>query len=177
MKKKNLPLIIGISLPVIFIIVISVVIFTPSFFIKPQYNFIYSTESPYYSYDQGYKNTYIVENNHIATQALPVPTDNRIYAYKGDSPTLYLYDVKNNSSHQITLDEAKNYFLDPGPSSPDGYIVRYEYSHNGIFELFGSNQNGSGYFIEKNNGKKELPGLMNSDQYYQGNFKLIGWVK
>jgi len=173
MKIKHLPLIVAISLPIIFIIIISIVIFTPSLFINPQYNFIYSTDN--YGYNQGYKNTYVVENNHISLQAVPVE-QNQTYA--GDAPTLYMYDVRTNSSHQITFSEAQNYILDPGPSSPDGYTLQYESSNDGIFDLFGANQNRSGYFVEKNNGKKELTGLTNSNQYfYQGNFKLIGWIE
>ena len=39
-KLKNIPLLIGIALPIIFIFAISVIIFTPSLFIKPQYNFL-----------------------------------------------------------------------------------------------------------------------------------------
>jgi len=172
--KKHLPLIVGISLPIIFILLISIAIFVPSFFIKPQYNFIYSSED-YYGYNQGYKNTYAVEDGSIVLQALPVQPNQ---TYKGDSPTLYLYDVKNNSSHKITLNETKKYTIDSGPSSPDGYTIKYERNHDGIFELFGSNGDGSGYFIEKDSGKKELTGLINDSQYYyQNSFKLIGWIK
>ena len=98
--------------------------------------------------------------------------------YKGDAPPLYLYDVKSNTSHIITFDDTKNYTVDPSPSSPDGYNIKYEYNNNGFFELFGSNNNNSGYFIEKNGGKKNLNGLDGSSPYVdQGNFQFIGWVK
>ncbi|MDB5204776.1 MAG: hypothetical protein JWP09_804 [Candidatus Taylorbacteria bacterium] len=177
MKTKHLPLIIGISLPVIFIIIISVVVFTPSLYIKPQHNFLYSTDDNNYGYSATYKNTYIAENNQLSIHALPVQLNGN-YAYKEDSPTLYLYDVKTNSSHQITFDEAKKYTIDSGPSSQDGYTVKYEYNNDGIFGLFGSGHDGSGYFIEKGNGRRELTGLTSSDRYYyQGNFNLIGWIK
>jgi hypothetical protein len=179
MKTKHLPLIIGVSLPVIFIAIISIVIFTPSLFIRPQHNFIYSTDDgTYYGYNQAYKNTYVVKNGHLSLQELPVQL-NSTYTYKADSPTLYVYEVKTNSSHQITFDEAKNYTVDPGPSSPDGYTVKYEYDDSdGIFDLFGSGHDTSGYFIEKNSGRKRLSGLTSGDRYYyQGNLKLVGWIK
>ena len=178
MKNKNLPLIIGIALPVLFIGIISIVIFTPSLFVNPKYNFLYSTDDAYYYYNQGYRNNYKVDNNRLiseVTQTQPGVA----YTYRGDAPNLFLYDVKADTSHQIDFTEAKKLFLDPGPSSPDGYIVKYEYNNDGIFELFGSRNNNSGYFISKDSGKKKLTGLTgnNNNYYNQGPFNFIGWIK
>ncbi|KND49130.1 MAG: hypothetical protein AB198_02570 [Parcubacteria bacterium C7867-003] len=172
---KNWPLLIGIALPIIFILIISLVIFTPNLSIKPAHNFLYSNESPYYYYNDGYSNTFSVSNGKLVTT--PVPAVNGV-KYKGDYPPIYLYDVKNNSTHQISVEEARNFYLDPGPSSPDGYTVEYKYSNSGIFELFGSGSRENGYVISKGNGVKRLNGLNSTDRYYSsGNFKLIGWVK
>ena len=174
---NNIPLLIGVALPIIIIFTISIIIFTPSLFIKPQYNFLYSnTDTYYYDYNNRYSNTYVVEGNHLSLSSLPTTT--RV-TYKGDNPPLYLYDVKNNSTHQLDWSEAKNFNIDPGPSSPDGYIVKYLYSNDGIFELFGSNGNQNGYVIYKDNGSKKLNGLNSSgySYYNSGNFKFIGWVK
>ena len=181
MKTKHLPLIIGISLPIIFIIIVSIIIFTPSLSIKPQHNFIYTVYDNY-GYNQKYINIYtiskeqqiIVETNPLPE--LPIPKD---VIYKKDLAPLYLYDVKTDTSHQITLEEAQKYIIDPGPSSIDGYTVKYEYNNDGIFEIFGPNGNSNGYFMEKGNARKELTGLANTDRYsyYPGNFKFIGWIK
>ena len=173
---KNIPLFIGIILPIVFILILSVVFFTPSLFIKPQYNFLYSTY--YYDYNNRYSTTYVVENNRLSLSPLPT-TAGVTDTYKGDNLPLYLYDVKNNSTHQVDWSEAKNFNIDPGPSSPDGYIVKYQYSNDGIFELFGSNGNQNGYVISKGNGSKKLNGLNFNDyrRYNSGNFKFIGWVK
>lgn len=175
-NSKHLPLIIAIALPLVFILVISIIIFTPSLFIKPQHNFLYTTDNSYYSYDQGFKNTYAVKNSHIVTDPLPIPA-NSTYQPQKDSPAIYLYDVQSDSSHEVTFTAAQNYLLDPGPSSPDGYTVSYQYGHDGIFEIFGSNGNNSNYVISKGNGKKKLSGITNDRYYGQGGFKLIGWVK
>jgi len=175
MKTKNLPLIVGIALPIVLIIIISIVMFVPSFFINPQHNFIYTTgDNTYGAYDT-FRSNYRVDGNRIISESQPI-RENQVY--KADSPTIYMYDVKNNSSHQITFDEAKKYSLDPGPSDTDGYMVKYEYGHNGIFEIFGSSGSNYKYFIEKNSGRKELTGFINYGQYYyQGNFRFIGWIK
>lgn len=174
MKTKHLPLIIGISLPLVFILIISLVIFTPSLFVKPQHNFIYTSENSYYEYNQHFKNTYVVKNNKIAMESVP-PRLN--YTQTKEAPTLYLYDVISDSSHQITFEEAKKYTVDPGPSAPDGYTVAYQYGHDGIFELFGSSSDNNGYFISKGDGKKKLNGLTGDRYRSSGDFKLIGWIK
>jgi hypothetical protein len=178
MKNKNLPIIIGVALPLVFIVVISIIIFTPTLFVKPGFNFLYTTMDNYYGYNQGYKNTYKVVNNHIELEPIPLIEEyNKNIPYKAEAPTIYLYDVTNNSSHEISLEEAKKFFLDPGPSSPDGYSIKYQYGHDGIFELFGSNNNRNGYFIAKDSGAKKLEGLK-SDRYWGSeDLKFIGWIK
>jgi hypothetical protein len=180
MNTKNLPILVGIFLPIVFILIISLVIFLPSLSIKPQYNFLYTGRNDYYNYDGGYKNNYKVENGKIALDPVPPLTDkNVIQKYKGDMAKIYLYDVKNNSSHEISFVEALKLNLDPGPSSPDGYTISYQYGHDGIFELFGSGDN-TGWSIVKGRGKKTLIGLSSGSSYsrwYDGDLKFIGWVK
>lgn len=176
MQTKNLPIIIGITLPILFIVIISAVVFIPTLFVKPQYNFIYTSENSYNYNNQIYKNTYKIDNEHIVL----VPQSLKPYEIStGDAPTLYLYDVKLNTSHQISIDEAKNLSIDAGPSSPDGYAINYKTSNEGIFGLFGSNSNNNGYYVTKNNGSKRLDALANTgySYYNNGSFKLIGWVK
>ena len=151
MKIKNLPLVVGISLPIVFIVVISFSVFVPSLFVRPQYSFIYTNNNdPYYGYGQNYRYNYVVNQGSISTESFPAVINKVEQVYKADFPVLYQYDIKTNTSHKITFEDAKKYTLDPGPSSPDGYIIKYEYGHDGIFEIFGSNNNNRGYFIEKN---------------------------
>lgn len=177
MNIKNLPLIVGISLPILLIAIVSLVIFIPSLSVKPQYSFIYVANDGFYDYDQFYKNTYVVENEHIELKPVPVQKD-VIFKVRGDAPTLYFYDVKNNTSRKITFEEAQEYLVDAGPSSPDGYTVTYRYRTDGIFDLFGSRGNNGNYIISKGRGSKKLTSVMFTDQnYYQQNLTLVGWVK
>ncbi len=182
--KKNIPLIVGIALPIVFIIIISLSIYIPTLYVNPEHNFIYSMNDNYYS-NNSYKNTYKITDGKIHTEQTLTAKNNGMIdsktaiIYMGENPPLYLYDVKTNSSHEITLEEAEKYNLDPGPSSPDGYNIDYGYNNNGIFELFGSSRNGNGFYVYKGNSKKMLTGLSNSKSYYYGAgyFNLIGWVK
>lgn len=175
MNRRNLPLIIGIALPLVFIAIISVVLFGPSLFINPQHDFLYTGETNYYG-SQQYRNTYAVENGRISLFPQELGPNVKPEIQK-DMPTLYLYDIESNSSHVIDYEDAKRLHLDPGPSSPDGYSIQYEYGHSGIFELFGSNSDNDGYFISRGSGKKKLNGLPGGRYSYGKDFKLIGWVK
>jgi len=175
---KNIPLLVGITLPILFIIFISIIIFVPNLFIKPQYNFLYSNNDFYYTYDQQYLNSYSVEGGHLVATRLRASPDPYV-VYKGENPPLFLYDVKNDSTHQITFAETQNLNIDAGPSSPDGYVVDYQYRNSGIFDLFGSNNGQSGYVISKGGASKKLH-ILNSDSYTyynSGKVKFIGWIK
>ena len=170
---KNLPLFIGIALPVVFIIIVSIIIFTPSLFIKPEHNFVYSNEGEYSYYGRD-RNVYAVENGQITLVPIQLAETKKPV---GDLPTLFIYDVKKNSTRQITLEEAKKLALDPGPTSFDGFIVQYKYNNDGFFELFGDNGNDNGYFIVKGRGMKKLRGLDSGRYWDRSNFKFIGWIK
>lgn len=177
--KNNIPLIIGIALPIVLIGIVSLFIFIPKASVNPSHNFIYTLENESgYRYDQLYKNTYSLKGEKIALEQLPaLPPEYKDYSYKGETPTLYLYNVEAETSTEITFEEAQKLSLVPGPSSPDGYTVSYDYGHNGVFELFGSNNENTGYFISKGTAKKKLTAFAVSEYYGMGSFRLIGWIK
>ena len=123
--NKHIPIIIGIGLPVLFIIGLVISVAVQSSQIQPHYSFIYS----------------IKLENPVPIKAPPTTTPEFIYKY-------YTYNVIDNTSHIISSDQLKSYKLDPGPSSPDGYVVRFEYTNSGIFELFGSGgKSRNGWYI------------------------------
>ncbi len=184
MNTKHIPLLVAIALPILFIIILAVTLFVPSSKINPEFNFLYIDSSEQWKTSFNtfrYENTYEVENNKIVKKTIIYSkSENLMYEdkiEKKDSPSLYLYDVEENTSKIITFEDAQDLDLEQGPSSPDGYTVKFEYNSDGIFELFGSN-NDAGYYITKGSGKKILSGIGSSADYYgQNDIKLIGWIK
>jgi hypothetical protein len=67
MKNNHWPLIIGICLPVIFILIISIALFVPSRFIKPEHNFIYSVRADNYVHG-AYQTTFAVKDGKIVKE-------------------------------------------------------------------------------------------------------------
>ncbi|PIQ92167.1 MAG: hypothetical protein COV70_01270 [Parcubacteria group bacterium CG11_big_fil_rev_8_21_14_0_20_39_22] len=170
--KNNIPLIIGIGLPIVFVVIIFALVFVPSSNINPQYNFVYihgnSYPSGYYEYTFD-----VVEGKIVRKEAVSS-------AFKGDvavsgEPELYVYDFDSDSSKRISFDEVSEFTLDPGPASPDGYTVMYDYGHNGIFEIFGSDNSRRGYFVFKGNTKKKIDDLT-VDRYYGYDMNVLGWI-
>lgn len=166
--KNNLPLIIGIALPVIFVAIIAAIVYLPTAAVNPGHNFLYITN------DYGpYKNDYSVKDNKIVLEPTNIRDD--IYTKFDNAPKLYLYDFDKNSSYEISVEEAQKYEVEKGPSSPDGYSIVRNNSHAGIFEIFGSYDNNNGYFVVSPDGaRKNLSGI--SGGYYY-NLQVIAWIK
>jgi hypothetical protein len=148
--KKHLSIIVAVALPLLFIAVFSVFLFITRVSIDPQYDFVY--KSVEYKYD--------------VSDTAP----NEIAEY-------FLYSVEDDSISKINEAELETLNINDDPTSSDGYLVKYEYGHNGIFEMFGSNEK-NGYYITRpgagtGNGKK----IETGDNYYRNNIEFIGWIE
>lgn len=159
-KKETLPLIVGIGLPLLLIAYVAVTVYLPSLFNKPLYDFIYAT---------GYDSRYVtVENQIVKVNQKP--------SYRTNEPPqqpefdLYLYNVSKESSKLISVEEARNYELDPSEKSPDGYVVSNDRDRSySFFPLFygGSDR---GTYLTGHRVSKRV-----SEKYYD--LKFLGWVK
>lgn len=184
MNTKHMPLIVAITLPVIFVLILALVTLVPNMSIKPQHDFIYTIPDEK-SYDYGYdlvryKNSYDLKDGKIVLKPIssaPVPRDKALseVVYE-NAPLIYYYDIQNQTSREITFKEAQELTLQKGPSSPDGYTISYDTNHEGIFELFGS-ENDANYVITKGKGKKTLSGIVFDEMYYRADLNIIGWIK
>jgi hypothetical protein len=177
MKKENLPIIVGVALPIIILVGALLVVFVPRLFVSPEYDFVYTIyDSRSYNRDYDYFTLEVVDGKIKQIPNLPDGiTGQQEIQTTFKTPDIFIYDVKNDASREISIDEAQDLALVKGPSSPDGYTVNFQRTHSGIFELFGS-RSSSGYYIGKGNNKRVLPGLVTTGYYYN-NFQLIGWVK
>lgn len=172
MNTKNLPLFVGITLPVLFIALISVAVYIPRLSLHPQYNFVY-TPAYWSTYDV--QNDYKITDGHLVMTPNSLPKDVKQPAKV--APDLYLYDIQNNTSHQITFEEAQKYTFTAGPSSPDGYVVGFKNGNAGIFELFGSSGDYNAVYISKNGAGKKLDAIASDAYGYRGGFRFIGWIQ
>jgi len=178
--KKHFTLIIGISLPIIMILLVAGAIYLPQILVKPHYNFLYSDQflnnvNNGRHYQQS--SYYDVENGVLVKKEIP-KEENENGNIEYIDPKLHFYDVVNNTTREISFADASQLSLLPGPTSPDGFIVQYSHHNDGIFELFGgSYDNNRGMYIKKGVSQHLLAIPNDQNYYYNGSFRVLGWIK
>jgi len=167
--KKNLSLILGILIPVLMIVFVAVSIYLPGIFIKPQYDFIYTSGGDYLTRD-----SYVVETGRVVKKEVQYPEKN--FGVKGEAK-LYFHNVAKNFSREISLEEAERYYLSSAKLSPDGFSVDKGESDYSIFSMFFSR--GGGYYGDRyihGRGISRRLNLHTEEQYYYRGMRFLGWV-
>ena len=170
--KKNITLVVGISIPILMILFVAGSIYLPGLFIQPKFNFLYVSGDDYYYYNQ-YQ--YSVQNGKLVRSEIQQP-ENRNYQPPGEVK-LYIYEVAKNESREISFEEAQNLNLDSNNISPDGFEVTYGICGDGFFPVFfWSERDYSTRYLKGHNVSKKLNLQLNGGSYYN-NFRFIGWIK
>ncbi|HSW96522.1 MAG TPA: hypothetical protein VLF89_01720 [Candidatus Saccharimonadales bacterium] len=164
-KKKNFPLIIGFSIPLLMILFVAASIYLPGLFLQPKFNFLYSTDTDYYG-----SQTYSVNNSHLVYIPQPTPTY-RPYP----SPQLYVHNVTTNESTPISFQEAQNLNLNPTAESPDGFKLENGNQGDGFFPFFWYNRDYTTEYLAGHNVSKKLNIKTNGTSYYSS-IHFLGWV-
>lgn len=171
---RNLPLVLGIALPLVFILVVLLMAYIPQRALHPAHDFLYTSNTQPYLH--AYKNAYHVEKGKLALE--PVETNTDMKGVTVDAmPPLYRYDVQTGVVTEVSYEAAQSLTLTSGPTSPDGYFVDYRYNSSGLFDLFGGDGNSSGYYLTKGGAGKALPALSASGYRYNDAVQVIGWVQ
>ncbi len=136
--QSKVPLIIGLSIPVVLILVISFAVYWPQLTADPQYDFVYGTKSIHMEEDTL---TVVVTEDGVVELREGVVHDEQkpLPVYElGASSRFFIFDIETNTNKEVALEELQqNYHLDPKLTSPDGYYLERDTGHAGIFELFG----------------------------------------
>jgi hypothetical protein len=166
--KQNISLIIGISIPILMIVLVTASIYLPGIFVQPQTNFLYYSKSWKIanSIDYQVKNGKIVETISYS--------DNSKDTNAAFKPTIFLHDVVENKSKEISYQDAHKLNLDTSNESPDGFEVVYGSSNDG-FLFFGPGRDYSTRYLQNNNFSKKLN--LKLDNNSHSAFTFIGWIK
>jgi len=167
-KKKNIPMIVALSIPVLMVILIAGSIYIPALFVeKPQFDFIYYTG---WNHCQGYQ--FIVKNSKIIKKELEPPkNDNYSCHHRNNTESkIFYYDVQENTTTEMVFEEAQKFRVDKRGKSPDGYKI---VSGNRDFDFFFG---GSSYY-ERYLKKGTYSRRIELDEKYYYGFRLLGWIK
>ncbi len=171
-NKKNIPLIIALSIPVLMIILVAAFIYLPGIGQKPKVNFVYMTGNDYY-YGYG-QQEYVVSGGHLVQNPKPVPPALSPPIPDNTVPRFYFYDVAKNTASELTFQQAQSYKLDSSNISSDGYTVAQGNSGGGDFLFGGGSGDYNSWFIKGHNRSVKLNLKLTGVNYY--NFQFLGWV-
>ena len=173
--KKNITLVLGISIPILMILFVAGSIYLPGLFIKPHFNFLYASgDDSYYYYNNGYQ--YSVQDDKLIKNEIKQP-ENQNYTPPRVEPKLYLYDITKNEAKEISFADAQNLNLDSNTKSPDDFEVVYGSRDEGFFPFFwGAGTDYNSRYLKGHNVSKKINLQLNGGSYYN-NFRFIGWIK
>lgn len=179
-SKLNIPLIVGLAIPIILTIFVAISIRVPQVLAKPQYSFVYAT-GPYPTYEKVTPESittyrYAVEGGRLTLAQETVsrdPGERYFSRFQQAEPEFYRYDVTSKTSEKISFEQASALHLDEKRNAPDGFrVTRGDYS-TGLFEIFVGG-NDRGYYLQKDSASHRIELEETSDSYYD--FEFIGWV-
>lgn len=184
--KQNLVLVIGLTLPLLLILVFILATVIPkTMATPPQYEMLFTTMKYEYENSPDYLLDFNVKNKQLWLKVKKNEAKDKNFNAK----KLMAYDGKTETTREIVIDtsklvdgsemvltETKNMVIDTANTSPDGFALEGpNYAGNGLVGgLFGSSYRSSGYRIKKDNFGYKLPNSV--PENYYADLKFIGWV-
>lgn len=174
--RKNISLIIGLSIPVLMIVLVAASIYLPGLFApSPHVNFLYVIgDHDYYAGQE-----YVVEQGRLAKQVVNIEVKNYPERYTPPSVSrLFVHDVAMNRSKQISFEEAQGLPLDPSVQSPDGFEVVHGSRGDGLYPFFFDHSvDYNTWYLKGHNVSKKLNVEALEDRsYYFRRIRFLGWI-
>lgn len=187
--KENLVLVVGLTFPLLLILIFFVSAVIPKLMSPPpQYEVLFTTRSYGYQDSVDYIVDFAVKNQKLVVKVKKREAKDISY----DSNRLMVYDAKTDTVREIAIDapqalaaavdgvavpyETKNMVVDAAVVSPDGYILDSpSYGGGGLMGgLFGGGNRDSGFRLKKGNIGYKIPHTQ--QHYYYNQVQFIGWV-
>ena len=188
--KENRVLMMGLTLPVILIVLFFLASVLPKSLVPPpQYELLYSISLYGSPTPLPFQVNFIVKEGTLYARINkndsknPVYLSRRLMAYNGatDSVREIGYDLSNFNEaadgSDILLEETKSMTIDSSFKSPDGYVFEgRSFGHGGLVqELFGGNYRNRSPRIKKGAVAYKIPLTPYNTNYY-GDVQFIGWI-
>jgi len=187
--KENLVLVIGLTLPILLIVLFFVASVIPkSMGTPPQYEMLFTINKYEYQKSPDYVIDFKVKDKKLMVSAKKTDEKNN----SGNSTKLMAYDGKSETVREIALDvakigaaasngevileETKDLTIDTSATAPDGYVLEApNYGSGGLLGgLFGGGYRNNGYRLKKGAVGYKIPNAQ--ADYYYGQLQFIGWV-
>jgi len=187
--KANLVLVVGLTLPLLLVVLFFVATVVPKAFgTPPQYEMLFTTTRYDYQAPLDYEIDFAVKNQKLVVKSRKSDHKDRGY----NSKLLMVYDAKSESVREINADAVKadgaadhdetvlqetaGWTVDTSRVSPDGYILDGP-SYNGggmLGGMFGAGYRNGGFRIKKGSVAYRIPDTQGD--YYYNQVHFVGWV-
>lgn len=167
-KKENIPLVIGLSIPVVMIIFIAIAVYLPTMFVHvdpPQYNFLYMINNG----TDGYH--YDVVKNKLTRKE--IKTKNSYYNPNNYGVKFFTFDFKTRRNLELSFEEAEQLNLNSNAESLDGFRIEYGRRSRGFFPFYSGYNYNERYLVKE--GYSEKLKLYQTERNYY-NFRFLGWI-
>lgn len=186
--KENLVLAIGLTLPILLIVLFFVATVIPkSMGVPPQYEMLFTVNQYDYQNKPDYFLDFKVKNKKLVVKAKKIDdktnccNTTKLMAYDGKNEIVREIAIDINktgaaaSAGEIVLDETKDLTIDTSAISPDGYALGDpNYNSGGLLGgLFGGGYQNNGYRLKKGGVSYKIP---NAQADYYNQLQFIGWV-
>lgn len=188
--RDNFVLFIGISLPILLVLVFWLSVTLPKFWVAPpQYDLLFATYDYHYNTNPKTYAEIEISNGRIkiwgntpSKQSLKTGTNqvSRLFIYESKKQVtreipIPLYDTNTNSEKfPISISEIENMKLSTSQQSPDGYAINQgRYYNDGLGGLFFSSYD-TNYGLTLSKDGNIIKVTVPSNSYY--NIKFLGWV-
>ncbi|MFC1553478.1 hypothetical protein ACFL7D_02480 [candidate division KSB1 bacterium] len=166
--EKKIPVWAAAVIPVLLIIAVILSVYLPGDDVLPEYDFIYSAGRP----EQAIQQRYTVEKGKITKNEVLLSGDFRYIP----EVSLYYYDVSDDSSNVITLNETQTAAIDTSLVSPDGFEVIFGNIGRDAPPILLDTGSDSVTVYFKGHGRSQKLNIdlrVDRRRYY---FKFLGWV-
>lgn len=160
--KKNMPLIVGIAIPILMIVFVAGSIYIPSLFVHPRFDFIYTTDNTYDIVPFTVVNGKLTQQQ--PTCRNPCPTPPAI-------STLYIHETVTDTNKVISLNDAHVLRLYDNSQSPDGFTVEQGSYNDGFPFFFGGSSDYNNFYLKGGVASRKI--TLSTTQW---NFHLVGWI-
>lgn len=178
--KQNVLVLIAITLPLAFILLVALYVSISSKTVSSDYSFLYiecSDTINTYSCSNYLNQRYKIVNNKLTINQISadiIKSYEWETTYLSAKDTFYIYDAKNDKKAEITFNEATNLNLSQSKTSPDKVTIIENQSNNYSYSPFGSSRSRKDY-LKKNGFSKQITLTESTDRYYN-NYKFMGWI-
>lgn len=185
-KSKKL-LLIAVLTPVLLLVIVFGLVKVSYNFVKPTQNFVYYAVS---QTPKEFSTSFLIENNQLKIRCstekfegeyIPKAEEKECTDGDLDNYDLFLYDVSQNNSKQISFDDAKSYVYENELVNPEGYSIEvrsmagttFENLYSGFSELqeYYLQITGHGFSRRLTDTKFYVGPNSYVDKY------IVGWVK